>query len=397
MDNTKLTIVEIQELLKDKGIKFKKGLKKQHYLDLLDSMVEMGAPQRVLEMRCSKRLLIIVEDSDEQERNTDCFGYPTNCTNFAFEKSTGTSNKYNFKSVYMPIKRQDSDGWLNKHGGMGGPKSRELMMSILGTVIKSDLCGLNKDKCKSFNDVDKFLFEFIDRFGCWRQLQLSAALAKPGELWNIVPAAISLKKFAMSHNWCGKTSTDQIDKDARSKLMAYPESFRTVDLDYLTKIVINPEKHLSNMPELRKDIKDYTEGKVIAQKVKILRKYVEETEPQIIRDRAFIDALDYSNRIVSPINYLGFFYKRLNTMNDIDYTIDVDYTKCTIEESGDVVNQWLESSHALCEKFEDIDRVKKALIASEVPVASESSVERNPKRQMTDRDLDIKYSGWYKI
>lgn len=375
------TVVDIKKYLKQLNIEFNSRGNKQYLLSLVpedsqkppspDKVPIKRKPigQGVIAVKCFSRLFIVVQDTDETERDVDCYGHPGNsklslptCRNFVFEKSTGTSNEYNFKSVFLPFLRQDKGNWIHKDGNL------DLKSNIVPSLIKyisTKMCGSSKN-CQS--DIKVFLKEFINRFGCWRQLQLSAALAQPGELWTIVPVAIYLREFALTHNWYSPIDLPDIASDQK-KLATYIQANPEFDLD---------------VSDLKKK---YGTGNMVVNIIIILKNKIMANiarMPEIISTRDFIQNLVESGRILDDAHFEGgFFYIRNTVMGQINYNPIV----CNnIEKVGDwiEVNEWLSTNGALC-KDKDASKPK----TKELPKSEKS---KSAVANLSDGE---KFSDWW--
>ena len=380
-----LTIREMQEKLDELSIVYELKKLRQYYVNLLaevdlpkvdlqdqkDINIKVSVP-KVLSLRLFQRLLIIVQDTEEQERDMDCYGHPGNkkqlqtCNNFAFEKSTGVSNKYNFKTVWLPILRQDADTWLHKDGGLGSLFNSHLLSTLI-KYIQGKLCE-KKDRC--FVEIALFLKEFLSRFGCWRQLQISAALSKKDELWNIIPTCIVLKDFVLNYNWCEPLDID-LNLDAENKI----------------------KNILKSNPELNVDIKELTnligkgKGTPVISTLRQLKIYVENSKG-IQENIDFIKKLDESGRLFEGKNTSarrGFFYKQLNTMGSILYNLE-DYVDCKdVGKCSATVNKWLSDNKALCKD-------QNALVKNKEDTSIKTSIQVVDKQKDDEKE---KFSGWF--
>lgn len=109
---------------------------------------------------------------------------------FAFEYSTGTSNLgENFPNTFLPIMHIETVGrYLQKSGGLEKIILDKINEEILEHII---------NECRE--NAKKHLYYFIKRFGCWKELQISAALG--GETWDTFQHFINLRIFALSHDY----------------------------------------------------------------------------------------------------------------------------------------------------------------------------------------------------
>jgi len=327
---------------------------------------KVAGGQRVIAVKCFSRLFIVVQDTEETERDIDCYGHLGNaklslstCSNFAFEKSTGKSNKYNFKSVCLPFLRQDKSGWIHKDGNI---KHQPTILFYLEKYISDKMRGIS-EKCQS--DTKLFLKEFIDRFGCWRQVQLSAALAQPGELWTVVPVARYLREFALTYNWLSWNLPD-IESDQK-KLETYLKDNEEFDLD----VSILRKKYAYTNPVVNVIIN-------LKNKIKANMPLM----PEIISTREFIQNLADSGRILDGADVEGgFFYKRNTDMRPIIYDPIVCNNIETVRDWMEV-NDWLRDNGALCKD-------------KDAPTEKGSSKSEKSESVVANLSDDGKFSGWW--
>ena len=109
---------------------------------------------------------------------------------FAFEYSTGTSNRgENFPNIFLPIMNINAHkNYIEKAANLDLIVKDELIEVILPQII---------DKCK--DNAMIHLEYFLKRFGCWKQLQISAALG--GETWETFEHFKILREFALTHDF----------------------------------------------------------------------------------------------------------------------------------------------------------------------------------------------------
>jgi len=385
------TVRDIKEYLKQLNIKFDSKGNKKYLLSLVpedsqkppspDEVVpdkrkpkadvlvkvtpKVAGGQRVIAVKCFSRLFIVVQDTEETERDIDCYGHLGNaklslstCRNFVFEKSTGKSNVFNFKSVCLPFLRQDKSGWIHKDGNI---KHQPTILFYLEKYISDKMRGISEN-CQS--DIKLFLKEFIDRFGCWRQVQLSAALAQPGELWTVVPVARYLREFALTYNWLSWNLPD-IESDQK-KLETYLKDNEEFDLDVsilrkkyaytnqVVNVIINLKNKIkANMPLM----------------------------PEIISTREFIKNLAESGRILDGVDGIGFFYKRNTAMRPIIYDPIVCNNIETVRDWMQV-NDWLSDNGALCKD-------------KDAPIEKGSSKSKKSESAAANLSDGEKFSGWW--
>ena len=155
-----------------------------------------------MSMKWDTRLYIIVRDVTDQEQDTNCVGHKRDnetgeivCHNYAFEKSTGKSNVHNFRNTFLPIKRIDESGWIHKDSGL----ARYVYHVVYHTVLQIMSAEGHTPSC--MDEIKLFLHEFLDRFGCWKQLQISAILSDGHDVWGQTHIGQVLKDFVLNHNY----------------------------------------------------------------------------------------------------------------------------------------------------------------------------------------------------
>lgn len=178
---------------------------------------------------------------------------------------------------------------------------------------------------------------------------MSAALARPDDLWNIIPTARFLKEFALNNNWYGKSTSHTLIK-TKQTILTYPEELRALDQETLLTlakskglshlmIANTPEKKAWDLHKLRNSIAN---------------------EEAMNNELLFFDLLRAEGRIPGgPVNINGFFYRRIYTMEPIEYNEDVYYEGC-VARPPSVVNDWLRANGALCELEDDMPRAAAA-------------------------------------
>ena len=126
---------------------------------------------------------------DSGKYTKEPLNYPVN-QSFAFEYSTGTSNiGENFPTTFLPIMYIDGVGrYLNKARGL----DEDIGEYIIETIILPYII----EECK--NNAREHLLYFLKRFGCWKQLQISAAIG--GEAWDTYKHLTLLQRFAFTHD-----------------------------------------------------------------------------------------------------------------------------------------------------------------------------------------------------
>jgi hypothetical protein len=91
--------------------------------------------------------------------------------------------------------------YLQKSSGLEKRIEEEVNAEVLPKII---------DKCRE--NARKHLFYFMKRFGCWKELQISAALG--GETWDTFAHFRVLREFALSHDFIneGKLFIERTNK-----------------------------------------------------------------------------------------------------------------------------------------------------------------------------------------
>jgi hypothetical protein len=387
------TIVELKKLLTEKGIQFKsKDLKAD-----LEKLLK-GAEARELTRKSSraeareltpksaraearelspksahphnsatvvsaidaKRLLVIVKDESEQEINYFCSGYGTLCTNFVFEKSTGTSNIYNFRNTFLPIMRQEKGGWLNKASDLQY-ECVFYVSQMVYTIMKNH--GHSEECIK---EAFVFLNEFLSRFGCWKHLQISAALSddKDKDIWNSTVIGGILKNITFNYNFYPmKINKFNPDTEEILEKLEFGREFKKS----LGDRVYDSSRELSiSLPKVNARKSTRSDISIFPNALTINRK---------------------SNP--NPINIVqwgqeGFFYKRKTPI--VHLQIEEKHFAKIADKSSESVNEWLENNSALCLK-ED---------SNEGPAGHSSKADRVDR---ADRvlDDDSYFSGWRTI
>ena len=355
-----------EECIKILGVKEYERLKKLG--DPSEDIVQPVSQAHVLSMKWGKRFFVIVKDPQETEIETQCSGHNDKCINFPFELSTGTSNEYNFFGTFLPIKRQDEDGWIHKDGGLDQKFMEDDFISkyLTGKLKKEK----HTEECLKNNEL--FVKEFLNRFGCWRQLQISAALAKDNSVWNSLRVGQLLKEFVMYYNWKEiptKWRTEQQIQHYISEKEKIIKTFTSENIKSCETRIANKKSSYPGDPLLRlyNALKDLSE--------------VENFRTEFKNLNSFIQSL---NGRTYEFTSTGIFYQRLNSMVPIQYDIPVQI-KCTDEEQcAAAINRWLGENTALCETS---DRTKSA--HSKQKPKSETT--EKPKHDKTDATY---FSGW---
>ena len=356
------TVVELKKMLKEKGIQFGPKDLKADLEKLLKSITpEKKSKVEVVSAINALRLLVIVRDESEMEINYFCTGYGDLCTNFVFEKSSGTSNEYNFRNVFLPIMRHQQSGWLNKASGLD-TQCVFYLSKMIYTILKK--LG-HSEECIKESFV--FLNEFLSRFGCWKHLQISAALSdiRYQDVWNMTVVGEILKDIAFTYNWYPM----QINKfkDLTPEMEKKIEEGRAFKASILDRVYDSSQ-------DLDIQIPDVTTKKGARNDIYIQR-----------------DSISINRKINPNLIHIiqwgqeGFFYKRETPMTPISIK-KKDFVDIP-DKSPKSINAWLESNNALCLKEDDIKRDTPA-----------STVPPTPKEK-EERTLDDEgyFSGWRTI
>ena len=211
-----------------------------------------------------------------------------------------------------------------------------------------------------------FVNEFISRFGCWKQLQISACLSdkENKDVWNGTSAGNILREIVVSYNWYSmkikgtfEPQTEEIEKELR-KGREFKE--RIADRVYDSKNLLS----LSNLSEIKGDFLEYKE------KFNNTRNLI-----KIKRGVLTING-KLMNNLINIVQWggEGFLYKRTHQMKHIPIKKQ-DFT----DEKFKSINDWLEHYSALCLKTD-----------------SESITEAPTGGDLVERrsDIDGYFSGW---
>lgn len=360
------TVEEIKKELKKRGIEFPPKARKAELEKLL--LLEESSPDKpvaeeqetsVVFLNGAKRILAVVDYKDNEIDLDICEGHNGNCTNFAFEYSSGTSNVYNFRNIFLPILRQEADGWLNKDGGVG----TILLLKQL-TFHFRDILKPRRLTEKCMNEMGTFIREFVDRFGCWKQLQISALLAKPEDLWFNTLFFRTLREFVLTHNYCSfppngisilrgelQTIEDRLAKAGKPNIREMlREKIPFVNADQAKKLILKIDEIERNN----------------------LSRAIEEAKKRAV--------------LSTPDN---FFYRRLEPIKSdlIEYVLPAHNRDESV--NYEAVNKWLLDNNALCLRADT--RARKTEFEADLKKAEEKSKE--PVQVASDPD---RYFGWLK-
>lgn len=285
---------------------------------------EFGAilhPMKLIAELDSVRKLIIVQFNDIESTQQNPYEI---CENFAFELSTGTSNAYNFKGVFLPILRQDSSGWLHKDGGLNCWRNIQTYFTDKYKVIKMT------NECRE--EMDAVFKEFLPRFGSWKQIQISAALAKADDLWQQTRFFRDLRNFVLTHNYCTfKPMSDSLEK--------------------LKEITQTATKR-GVLELLGAEKVDFKWSRV---DIQLYQEYIKEKRNKdtlLSLGPEFMDRVKRASSEKPVIKYENtFFYKRENQLPDFNHVFQPFVKNSQIDYQQ--VNTWLRDHNALCANIDD--------------------------------------------
>ena len=178
-------------------------------------------------------------------------------------------------------------------------------------------------------EMKEFLKEFISRFGCWKQIQISAALAKPDDLWFNTLFFRTLRETALTCNFCIYDSLETLE-----------EELRKMDEEEIKakRIPISQIKDDSSIKGNMLIYCKYLKSKPIITKIKE------------IKSLGLERAIGYAyERRVSKKFKNGFLYRRAEPITPMtDFVIPPFIRDDSVNFR--VVNDWLLSRGALCER-----------------------------------------------
>ena len=281
----------------------------------------------VIATKCGDRLFIIVEDTSFQEQDNDCYGHRTSpvCKNYAFLQSTGKSNVHNFKNTFLPFKRIDASGWIHKDGGLD--------TYVYNVVYNILIKAMESLQCECLGQTKLFLNEFLCRFGCWKQLQISAMLSDGSDIWGQTHMGEELKKFVMNHNYVTphnlETYINTVLIENRDEELKQAESTS----------IPNEQSDQARHYKRKKTIKKLTEydHNAILQNIDLIKNMDLLAEPAASRQPISYNGINNSHY------HGGLFYIRKVPLAQLHYHHN-HTTGCARD-----VNEWLAYYSALCE------------------------------------------------
>jgi hypothetical protein len=163
-----------------------------------------GGKQIIITTDSHHRLLLVAHLDD-----TYCNTPEDAKEGLAFEYSSGRSNLgQNFPNTFLPIKYVREDCYMKKSGDLYKFELYDgFFITGTGVKEKADLSIFIDKVCPSAKQHLEF---FIDRFGCWKELQISAALGGGRDArsaWQVFSYFRNLRRFALSHNYDISTRT----------------------------------------------------------------------------------------------------------------------------------------------------------------------------------------------
>lgn len=327
--STKLTKQQLYDLAPEVFEEVKKPVEKK--------VPEKKDAPRAIAAANFKRLIVVVEDSDKEDTFL-CRGHNLACENFAFEKSSGTSNEESFRNVFLPILRTNS-GWLAKDSGLS---------RITVPILKVILDELRKEGHSRECIVDSafFLSYLIDRFGCWRQLQISAALSgdEKDSTWNVILAARKLKEFALQFNVIDTDPTwDDSYAKAHLEIDQRDPSYNKAAADEAVKAYKDMAKKNFDRLKSEKREKNFVYDKETNTLFSEIFMNPSGRSTTLKGVRSF-NQKPYSSRVV---NAFTFVYQRDRPMPPIEYK-SIRPEQLTTESE---LNAWLDKYSALCVKY----------------------------------------------
>jgi hypothetical protein len=384
MDLQKLTIEDIKKRLKKEfGIEVKGKPRKQVYIDTLmeaiqkssgvavkdalDAGIEIGKAQAVASINRSLypmsvvsvlnnlRRLVIVKFENPSGITTGCYD---ECKNFAFEWSSGTSNVFNFKRVYLPILRLDANMWLNKPGNF---QDSWIIGERLKNMYKSQKVKLSAE-CET--DLKNVINEFLPRFGCWSQIQISAALARSDDLWQKTRFFRDIREIALNYNYCPYKPRSEVYKEVE----AIKQKAKALNISGEFPFTEGFAKYSVLQ----------TNANVVARKIKIMESLDGEVSSNI--EKAFRNPDKFEDRFGH-----GFYYRRDVPIQPLEY----DFPEFVEKRSANnqEVNKWLSDHDALCKKYDNSSR-KFDLAAAEKETKKEVIAATGSEEEAG------KYFGW---
>ena len=225
--NVKANTIKIfKSMAKDMGIILKPKIKR---IDIIRKILG-----KFVVSLAAKRFIIVASLPDDPylEKCFDMYesyAYEKKtCKNIPMFLSTGKSNTSSFENVFLPFIRQDGE-WLNKGKGsiINGNYNPNFCAVYEYLTNKMILLG-HSDECIKESQI--LLLEFLERFNCWVQIQISASLG--GSFWEDYTVMTLLKQFALTHNRTsihGEKFVNAYGSDIPEDL--YKTSYKIIKLD----------------------------------------------------------------------------------------------------------------------------------------------------------------------
>ena len=155
---------------------------------------------RVISTKLGGRLIVIVQDTTNYGLKCHNWYINETCQNFVFEYSTGTSNPgENFRNTFVPILGVANDGYMYKTF-MRKMDTEKRIFPIVFKYVYYQL-ELNQHTKSCAVIVEDFLRKFLEKFSCWKELQLSAALSGDTGIWNKLAVGRVLKEFVLNYDF----------------------------------------------------------------------------------------------------------------------------------------------------------------------------------------------------
>jgi hypothetical protein len=321
----------------------------------------------VLAVKLDMRMFVIVKDKTDEEagQDNDCPGHGKipSCHNFAFIKSTGSSNIYNYLNTFLPIKRIDTYGWIHKDYGLN---TNQYVQYVLYRYIQEIMTGYSED---CIAQINVFVNQFLSRFGCWKQLQLSAVISDNQDVWGQTHMGNLLKDFVLTHNYIN------IDIEV---IPNYKEELKKAEEK-------NGKYSERGVPKL------YWEHRMLLNK---LRKY---DESKVLRNLDFLSKFQVLNfPLPDYVKRIGAFYKRPVMLKPIHLNIEEEQSKTSL-------NDWLLSYSALCEVedsasmartfHEAMERKALKAVKAQRPQRAQQGQQEKGEAPVKQQSPD-KFSGW---
>lgn len=136
----------------------------------------------------------------DYDRNADLCkrNKPVECRRIPFFISTGTSNIMNFPGMLLPfLSLTNTMGWLRKDHSRDVREGQAFYTPNYYALHNFIMHAIKHDDEKDYIRSSDLLSEFLSRFGCWDQIQVSASFSAP--LWDHKVFA-ALRRIALTHN-----------------------------------------------------------------------------------------------------------------------------------------------------------------------------------------------------